>query len=99
MQEPFPSVLDRNGQSVSIGQRVRVVDLSGEWFDQLPLEERIEVSSMIGEVFVIEEIDEYGLPWVCKWWSDGAEDRCHSHSVALEPEQMELVTDNDEAAC
>lgn len=39
---------------------------------------------MIGEVFEVEEIDEYGQPWVRK----------RSHSVALAACEMEVVSDN-----
>lgn len=88
----FPSRLqDRNGRPVGVGARVRLVGLSGKWLDELPPEERRDVLSMIGEVFVVEEIDEYGHPWVRKSWPDEEAGRCHSHSIALEPQEMELV--------
>lgn len=63
----LPSRLqDRNGRAVGVGARIRLVGLSGKWLDELPPEEKREVLSMIGEVFVVEEIDEYGHPWVRK---------------------------------
>jgi hypothetical protein len=71
-----------------VGSRVQVLGLSGDWFDNLPEDERTRVESMIGEVFEIEEIDEYGHPWVCKRWPNEAEDHCQSHSVALDPGEM-----------
>ena len=43
---------------------------------------------MIGEEFAIEEIDEYGQPWVCKRWLNEVEGTCQSHSIALEPREM-----------
>jgi hypothetical protein len=61
-----------------------VVSLSGKWLDELPGDEKDEVVSMIGEVFEVEEIDEYGQPWVRK----------RSHSVALAACEMEVVSDN-----
>jgi len=51
---------------------------------------------MIGEVFAIEEIDEYGHPWVRKSWPNNEEGKCHSHSIALESIEMELL-DSDAA--
>jgi hypothetical protein len=57
--------VDRNGKLVHAGSRVRLLSLSGEWFESLPLEEKADVESMIGEVFEVEEIDEYGQPWIC----------------------------------
>jgi hypothetical protein len=65
--------------------------LSGGWLESLPEEEKGDVLSMIGEVFVVEEIDEYGHPWVRKSWPNETEGTCHSHSVALEPQEVELV--------
>ncbi len=75
---------DRNGNAVQVGTRVRVVSLSGKWLDELPADEKDEVLSMTDEVFEVEEIDEYGQPWVRK----------RSHSVALATCEMEVVSDN-----
>jgi hypothetical protein len=82
---------DRTGRIVVVGARVRLLGLSGGWFDALPTEEKQNVLSMIGEVFEIEEIDEYGQPWVRKSWHNEAEGKCNSHSIALESHEMELV--------
>jgi hypothetical protein len=88
--------IDRYGRQVSVGSLVRVLKLSGDWFDQLPPDERAKVESMIGETFRVEEIDEYGHPWVRKSWPDEAEGTCTSHSVALEPSEMECVDEPSE---
>ncbi|MEK7884601.1 hypothetical protein [Methyloversatilis sp. NSM2] len=82
---------DKNGKPVHIGSKVRLLCLSRNWLDELPSEERQDVLSMIGEVFVVEEIDEYGHPWVRKSWPNEQEGYCHSHSIALDPHEMELV--------
>ena len=84
---------DRTGNIVSVGTRVRLLSLSGQWLEELPAEEKQDVLSMIGEVFEVEEIDEYGHPWVRKSWPNEDEGKCHSHSIALEPHEMELVDD------
>jgi hypothetical protein len=71
--------------------------LSGDWYEKLPPDERTLVDSMIGEEFEVEEIDQYGQPWVCKRWPDEAAGTCQSHSIALEPAEMLLVdASNDE---
>ena len=94
MKSPVPRLpVDRNGALVRVGDRVRVVGLSGAWFDSLPDDEKADVQSMIGEVLAVEEIDEHGQPWVRKSWPDAQEGRCHSHSVALEPREMELIVE------
>ena len=84
--------VDRNGRVVSIGDFVRVISLSGNWFDELPSDERERLESMIGEILAIDEIDEYGQPWVCKWWQNREADTAQSHSIALEPSEMEFVS-------
>ena len=85
--------VDRHRKVVAVGSLVRIVNLSGDWFDRLSPDERIDVESMIGEVFTVEEIDEHGHPWVRKVWLNELEGTSHSHSVALEPGEMESVTD------
>jgi hypothetical protein len=75
-----------------------VLRLSGEWYEKLPVDERSRVDSMIGEEFAVEEIDEYGQPWVCKRWPNEAEGTCQSHSIALEPGEflcLDLTTNRD----
>lgn len=48
---------------------------------------------MIGEVFEVDEIDEFGHPWVQKSWPNQEEGKWHSHSIALEPHELEVVDD------
>lgn len=91
MKTPARQPIDRSGKLVRVGSLVRVLHLSGGWFDDLPEQEKVNVSSMVGEVFPVEEIDEYGQPWVRKVWPNEAEGTCNSHSVALEPSEMEYV--------
>lgn len=82
---------DRNGTPVHVGNRVRLLGLSGKWLEELPVEERRDVLSMVGEIFEVEEIDEYGHPWIRKAWPNEKEGTCYSHSIALEPHELELV--------
>jgi hypothetical protein len=83
--------VDRNGKLVHVGSKVRLLGLSGNWFESLPVDEKADVQSMIGEVFEVEEIDAYGHPWIRKSWPNEAEGKCHSHSVALEPAEFESL--------
>lgn len=82
---------DKNGSSVQVGDRVRLLSLSGNWLDELPADEKRDVLSMIGEVLVIDEIDEHDHSWVRKSWPNEKEGKCHSHCIALEADEMELV--------
>ena len=92
-RDPVPRPRDRNGHPVDVGARVRILKLSEKFLAILPDEEIDDVRSMIGEVFEVYEIDEYGSAWVGKGWSNEAGDRYHGHHIALEPEEMELVDD------
>jgi hypothetical protein len=87
----MPEPHDINGRIVRVGTRVRLISLSGRWLEDLPADERTDVMSMVGEIFEIEEIDEYGQPWVRKSWPDISGEKCHSHSIALEARDMEIV--------
>jgi len=84
---------DRNGRTVTVGSRVRIVELSPMFLESLPQSEVDDVRSMIGEVFEIYEIDEYGSPWVGKGWSNPDEGDYRGHSVALDAPEMELIDD------
>lgn len=86
----MPEPKDHNGNAVAVGDRVRLLTLSGDWFDKLPEDEKTNVESMIGEVFAVEEIDEYGHPWIYKDFPE-SEDRVRSHSIAVEPNEIEIV--------
>jgi len=81
---------DRNGAEVSVGTRIRIVSLSGGWLDELPPDKHARVMSMIGEVFEVEEFDDYGHPWVSKTWPIDGE-FVFSHSLALDAAEMELA--------
>jgi hypothetical protein len=57
----------------------------------LPADEWAELLTMVGEVFEVESIDEYGQPWVSKDWNGADGELNFSHSLALEADEMELV--------
>lgn len=82
---------DRNGNPVQVGSRVRLLSLSGQWLEDLPADEKRDVLLMIGDIYEVEEIDEYGYAWIRKSWPNEEEGTCHSHSIALEPQEMELI--------
>ena len=82
---------DRNGREVTVGTRVRVISLSQSFLDSLPDDEKDDVKSMIGEVFEVYEIDEYGSPWVGKGWDSEDGESYRGHHVALDSAEMEVV--------
>lgn len=83
--------LDKNGYKVLVGSRVRLLELSPFFLQSLPLDELAEVNSMMGEVFEVYQVDEYGCAWVGKAWNDPETGQYISHSFGLESNQMKLV--------
>jgi hypothetical protein len=59
--------------------------------ERLPADEWRELQTMVGEIFEVSEIDEYGHPWVEKWFESSKEGR-YCHSLALEADEMEIVS-------
>jgi peptidoglycan/LPS O-acetylase OafA/YrhL len=94
--KPSPLAQDVHGRVVAVGARVRLLKLSGKWLDDLTADEKQEVLSMVGEVFEVEDVNEYGHAEICKWWQDESDEkssRSHSHTICLEPHEMELIQD------
>ena len=81
---------DRNGQSVEIGTKVRVLEVADSVMRDLPPQERRDLMSMVGEVFEVYEIDQYGSAWVEKTWHAG-DGEYRSHSLGLSAHEMEVV--------
>lgn len=80
------SAKDRFGNDVRVGDKVRLIKVDSQLLSQLSAEERERVESMQGDIFSIYEIDEYGHPWIQKWFGEK-----QSHSLALMPEEMEKI--------
>ena len=90
--DPAPprTLTDRHGRTVTVGSRVRVLGIPSSWEHTLPAEEWTDVQSMVGEVFAVDEIDEWGQAWVGKSWDEG-DGTTRAHSIGLEPHEMERV--------
>jgi len=86
--------LDKHGQVVAVGMRIRLIGLSGKWLEHLPQNDRQDVMSMLEEIFEVEEIDQYGRPWISKSWSSDGGKTNYSHSIAPEQYEMEIVDEN-----
>jgi len=85
--------IDKNGNEVHVGDKVKIVTLESSFLSGLEIEAKKKVQSMIGEIFLIDEIDEYGGAWVHKEWCNDRGDECESHGVSLSSNEMELVSD------
>jgi hypothetical protein len=83
-------ILDRHGRAVTVGTRVRVLEVPASLLSQIPADEGEDLLSMVGEVLEVFEIDDFGGAWVEKEWHSSA-DGPHSQSIALASHEMEVV--------
>jgi hypothetical protein len=76
------AAIDRSGNPVQVGTRVRVLSIRASVLARLSAHERRQVKSIQGEVLAVDQIDEYGSAWVTKWWQHRG-GKATSHSLAL----------------
>ena len=79
------------GDSVAVGTLVRVVRLDERGLCGLDEQGLACALSMIGETFEVDEIDEHGRPCVTKLFPGETEDTATLHSIALNPDEFEVV--------
>lgn len=87
MQE-LASHLDRHGNTVEIGDEVRILSIRMD--PDIDDDEREMFEFMRGAICEIERFDTEGRAWVSMWWSTG--DGNATTSVGLAPNEMERVT-------
>jgi len=85
------TTVDCKGMEVQVGSAIRVLEIDATFLNSLQDEERQRVSSMIGEIFEVEEISQGGYATVSKEWDLG-DGHVESHSISLAPKEMKLVT-------
>ena len=79
--------VDRNGRTVAVGDRVRVLDVSPDAdLDEDDLE---MIVFMIGSECEVDRIDRLGLAWVSMWWHCG--DGTALTAVGLHGHQFERL--------
>ncbi|MDY0013355.1 MAG: hypothetical protein RBS40_10750 [Rhodocyclaceae bacterium] len=78
---------DKHGQSVTIGDRVRVLAVSPG--PELEDDEREMIEFMVGSLCEVERIDSHGRAWVSMWWNCGEGNAVTS--VGLAAHEMERV--------
>ena len=81
------TTIDCKGQIVSMGDKVRVLEVSVD--PDLDEDDLEMFRDMVGAVCDIERIDAEGAAWVALWWN-GAEGTVLTQ-VGLAPRQMERV--------
>lgn len=82
---------DVTGRPVRVGDVVRVLKIADFLARELPEDEFARLESMVGELFAITEIDEWGGAWVELVVRQDA-DQVMTHGLMLASDEMELVT-------
>jgi len=83
---------DCHGREVRVGSRVRLLKVAEFLKRDIPPDEWERLEGMVGEVFEITEIDEYGGAWIEKWF-DGPDGSSLISNYSLASDEMELVTE------
>lgn len=73
-----------------VGTLVRMLVVRPSVLARLAPDEVARVQSMRGDSCEVYEIDRWGSAWVTKLWDCGG-GRSESHSLALAPDEMEVV--------
>ncbi len=81
----FSSTIDRQGKAITLGDRVRILDVSPD--PEMDEDDLDMFNDMIGSTCEVERIDADGATWVVVWWN-GFEGPLLT-SVGLTPRQME----------
>ncbi|MBP6187855.1 MAG: hypothetical protein KA435_03950 [Azonexus sp.] len=81
------TTIDCNGQIVSMGDKVRVLEVSVD--PDLDEDDLEMFRDMVGAVCDIERIDAEGAAWVALWWN--GDEGTVLTQVGLAPRQMERV--------
>lgn len=83
-------VHDINGKSVNVGTKIELLSISESFLSKLPDDEVIELKSMIGGIFEIYEIDEWGGAWIESSFDHG-NGHISSHSLSLNSSEMKVM--------
>ncbi len=87
-------ICDCNGVPVEVGSKVKVISVPDTLLNKIPENEVANLKSMIGKVFTVYEIDEWGGVWVEKWFG-GDSDVPNYHSLSLDSNEMEVIESNE----
>ncbi|MEW5787429.1 MAG: hypothetical protein AB1899_06205 [Pseudomonadota bacterium] len=87
MDPLFPPHSDCHGQTLKVGDEVRILRLDID--PDMDEEDQEMFEFMLGAVCAIDRFDADGLAWVSMWWITG--DGNATTSVGLTAEQMEKV--------
>lgn len=83
--------VDRSGNVVERGDRVRLMAIRPSIIERLGIREHADVSSMLGSVLEVFDVYDDGLVWVSLAWlrPDGTTE---VHAIAVDSPAIELVS-------
>lgn len=82
---------DRNGDLVSIGDRVKLLEIRPSILARLQGQERSDVGFMLGRELSVFDVYDNGQVWVILEWQRD-EGVVESHSIAVDSHSIELVS-------
>ncbi len=82
---------DKHGRIVTVGSKIRLVELSQRFLESLAADELEEIKSMVGQVFHVSRVDDQRCAWIAKEWYCPVAGHIIAHSLGLAPHEMELV--------
>ena len=81
---------DKHNKTVRVGSKIKVLSIDKSLLSSLPSDEVRSLESMVGEVLIVNEIDDCGFAHVEKSWELDS-DNYLSHSIALANNEMLLI--------
>lgn len=83
------TTIDRKGQTVTSGDRVRVLEITPDF--ELDEDDLDMFMNMVGSTCNVERIDTDGAAWVAIWWN--GDEGTVLTQIGLAPRQMEKMKD------
>ena len=86
---------DSKEDEVSIGDNIKVLEIDERILRFMPRDEKEELTSLVGQVFFVRNINSDGSMLVSKTWKQPESGEVMGHDVAIFPKGA-LLTGNDE---
>jgi hypothetical protein len=84
------TIVDCKGRPVKLGDLVRITQLPPAYLAKVEPADRVALTAMIGKVYIVDDIDDFGQAWVTEMRDNG--DGTHDGTgVGLASDEMELI--------
>ncbi len=79
-----------NKSTPEVGDIIKELKLSEEFLNDVPDDDQLLYTSMVGQFFKVVEIDDEGLPCVVREWHD-ENGQPQAHMIALEHDEYKKI--------